>query len=232
MANTLSGRLVTGGLIVLIGVLLLLSTTGVAATDTLFDWLPLVFVLLGVWALVRSDFRNLTGPVMVVAIAGTFLLRNLGVVSDETIGTWWPLFVVLFGLLVLFTRSRRRTRLRMTGLDAEGELTAIGIFGGSDRRLSTDRFTGAELLAVFGGVELDLRDVSVPSPPAVVETVTLFGGTEIRVPDDWVVELDVLALFGAAEDDRPRQRREDRTRTDPDLIVTGVVLFGGVEVLD
>ena len=235
MARTLSGRLLTGGLVILIGVLLLLSTTGIAETDTLWDWVPALFVLLGVWAILRSDFRNLTGPVMVVAIAGTFLLRNLGLVSDAAIGTWWPLFLVLFGVLIVVNRSRRQRRLQHASVDADGELTAVGVFGGGDRRLSTDAFTGAEIVAVFGGVDLDLRDVSIPTPPAVVETVCLFGGSEIRVPEDWEVRLDVLALFGDASDSRPRRAKsadEADETGEPDLVVTGLVLFGGVEVLD
>ena len=232
MARTLSGRLATGSLVILVGVLLLLSTTGVAGAATVWDWVPLVFVLLGLWALVRSGFRNLTGPILVIAIAGTFQLRNLGILTDAAIGTWWPLFVVLLGLLIVVNRSRRRERARAAGVDADGELTAVGIFGGGERRLSTDRFTGAELLAVFGGIDLDLRDVSVPAPPAVVEAVCVFGGVEIRVPEEWDVRIDVLALFGGASDDRPRRGATDRERGDPDLVVTGFVAFGGVEVRD
>jgi predicted membrane protein len=232
MARTFSGRLATGGLVILVGVLLLASTTGVAGAATVWDWVPLVFVLLGLWALVRSGFRNLTGPVLVIVIAGTFQLRNLGIVTDAAIGTWWPLFVVLLGLLIVLNRSRRRERARAAGVDADGELTAVGIFGGGDRRLSTDRFTGGELLAVFGGIDLDLGDVSIPAPPAVVEIVCLFGGVEIRVPAAWDVRIDVLALFGGASDDRPRRGATDRERGDPDLVVTGFVAFGGVEIRD
>lgn len=232
MSRTPSGRILTGALIIFLGVLLLLSTTGVAETETLWDWVPLVFVLLGLWALIRSDFQNLTGPVMVIAVAGAFFLRNLGVLTNATIGTWWPLFLVLFGVLLIVNRSRRRRRLRLAGLDTDGELTAIGVFGGGDRRLSTDNFTGAELIAVFGGVDLDLRDVTIQNPPAAVESICLFGGTEIRVPADWNVRLDVLALFGDASDTRPRQPAEGSNTEEPDLVITGITMFGSLEVLD
>src|SRR6056297_407034 len=118
MARLRSGRLTTGGLIVLVGLLLLLSTTDFVATDDLWDFLPAVFVALGLWALVRSRFRNLTGPVMVVAVAATFQARNLGYVTDQQIGTWWPLFVVLFGVLYLVGRSRRTLGVSVSDGDA------------------------------------------------------------------------------------------------------------------
>ncbi|WP_394345218.1 MULTISPECIES: hypothetical protein [Haloarcula] len=65
--------------------------------------------------------------------------------------------------------------------------------------------------------------------PAHVSTTTIFGGTEIRVPREWNVRLDVLPLFGAAEDSRPRSDEEHK---DVDLVITGFVAFGGLELLD
>lgn len=221
-----SSRIVTALLIVLVGLLLLASTTGAFATESIWAWVPLVFVLLGLWAIWKSGGRNLTGPIMVVAIAGTYQLRNLGFVTDAQIGTWWPLFIVLFGLLLLVGRERRR-RFGADTTSAD-EVSAISVFGGSDRRITSKQFVGGEAVSIFGGGEIDLRDAEVENPPAVIESVAIFGGPEIRVPEDWNVKLDVLTLFGAAEDSRPRTE----VSAEPDLVVTGVTIFGGVEILD
>lgn len=226
METRSSGRIVTALLIVLIGVLLLGSTTGAFATETIWSWVPLFFVLVGLWAIWKSGGQNLTGPVMVIAIAGTYQLRNLGFLSDALIGDWWPLFIVLFGILLLVGRERRlRIGVDTTSAD---EVSVISIFGGSDRRISSKQFVGGEAVSIFGGAEIDLREAAIESPPAVIESVAIFGGPEIRVPSDWNVQLDVLTLFGAAEDSRPRGEVSET----PDLVVTGVTLFGGVEILD
>ncbi len=231
MTRNLWGRLTTGSIIILIGILLLLSTTGFIEMRSVWEWVPLVFVLLGVWALVRSEFRNLVGPVMIIAIAGTYLARNLGFVSDDVIGTWWPLFVVLFGLLIVINRSRRRQRVRLEGYSGADEIVAIGVFGTDERRLTTDQFTGAELVTVFGDGVLDLRDASVRTPPAIVEAVSVFGDAELRVPEEWDVRLEVLNVFGDTVDRRPGGR--DRGRDgNPDLVVTGVSMFGDIEIRD
>ncbi|MFB6069758.1 MAG: LiaI-LiaF-like domain-containing protein [Halanaeroarchaeum sp.] len=224
MARQSSGRIATGLLIVLIGVLLLATTTDALPTESLWSWLPTLFVLLGIWAIWKSGGRNLTGPITVIAIAATFQLRNLGVVSDRQIGTWWPLFVVLFGALVLFGRSRRRRAHAGTAAD---EVSLVTLFGGNERRVTSDSFVGGEVVSIFGGSEIDLRDADVENPPAVIEAVSLFGGLEVRVPEDWSVAIDALTLFGASEDSRPRSASGE-----PTLVITGVTLFGGVEVLD
>ncbi|WP_159077053.1 LiaF transmembrane domain-containing protein [Halococcoides cellulosivorans] len=227
MTRTLLSRISTGGLIVLVGLALLARTTELFDAGLVWTWLPALFVVLGVWALLASQFRNLTGPVMVIAVAGAVLARNLDVISDATLGRWWPLLVVLFGVLLVVGRSRRR---RSSPGATTGEVSVLSVLGGSERRIGPT-FTGAEVLSVFGGSELDLRETDVPTPPAVLDTITLFGGTELRVPSDWVVQIDALALFGGIEDDR--QAPSDgpaRTEEGPDLVITGLVLFGGLEI--
>lgn len=231
MPRNLTGRIATGGLIVLVGVLLLLATTGTVPSDSIWDFVPAIFVLLGLWALLSSGFRNLTGPVMVIAIAGTYLARNFDLIGDDAIGTWWPLFLVLFGVLLLIGRERR-THGHVEVGEEDGQLTAIALFGGAERRVTTDRFVGGEVVVAFGGAEIDLRDAAIDRPPATLEVLALFGGAEIRVPDEWNVELDVLPLFGGASDERSRASDDAAaSRSDgTDLIVTGLALFGGIEV--
>lgn len=226
-ARLRSGRLTTGGLIVLVGLLLLLSTTDLVATENLWDYLPLVFVALGVWAVVRSGFRNLTGPVMVVAVAGTFQARNLGYVTDAQIGEWWPLFVVLFGVLYVLGRSRRTRGVSVDTGDA-GTVSMVSVFSGTQRRVTGTGFRGGDVFAAFGGAELDLRDATVSDPPATVECLVAFGGADLHVPEDWTVELDVLSVFGGSEDAGPPAG--DGGDRDTDLVVTGLALFGGVTV--
>lgn len=222
MTRSRSGRTLTALLVVLIGLLLLASTTELFATSSLWSWVPLAFVLLGLWAIVRSRGRNLTGPVMVIAVAGTLQLRNLGVLQDAWIESWWPLFVILLGVLLLVGRYRRSDAQTPQG----GEVSAIAVFGGSTQRIAAEDFRGGEAVSIFGGSEIDLREAAIPAPPAVLETLTLFGGPEIRVPADWNVKLDVLTLFGSAEDTRAR----GEVSAEPDLIVTGLTIFGGVEI--
>lgn len=237
MAGNLSGRLTTGGIVILIGLFLLAWTTGLLAIRSIWEWIPLLFVLLGVWALVRSEFRNLVGPVMIIAIAGAIFLRNVGVIPEGVLGTWWPLLIVLFGVLLVFSRSRRQQRARLEG-HAASEATVVAIFGTDEQRIATDRFTGAELVAVFGDARLDLRDADVRTPPAIVETVSVFGDAEIRVPEGWDVRFETLNVFGDTTDRRGRSAADDRGAADradgedPELIVTGVSLFADVEIRD
>lgn len=225
--SRLSTQALTGLIIVVVGVLLLLGTTGTYDVGRLWRYVPSLFVVLGLWAIVQSDFRNLAGPIILIIVAGTVQLLTLDVITGDTIATWWPLLVVLFGLAILFGHWRRRSRVPTVSAD---DFDLIGVFGGAERRVTSDAFTGGSATAVFGGVEVDLRDAEIADPPAVVTAIALFGGVELVVPEEWNVAVDALPLFGAVEDERRRPPADAERRDGPDLVVTGLVAFGGMSV--
>lgn len=215
---------VLGAVFVLLGIVLLADSTGTVEIDAAFDFVPSVFVVVGLLALVRSGFRNFLGPVLVVLFATAWQLTTLDLVAGEDLVALWPLVLVVFGLSLLLGRRRAAVRT------VEDDWPALfAVFGGNERRVASKAFEGADLTALFGGVELDLRDAAVPNPPARVAATALFGGVEVVVPRDWRVEVDVLPVLGAATDERPRRPEEHET---VDLVVTGFAAFGGVTVTD
>ncbi|QDX39744.1 LiaI-LiaF-like domain-containing protein [Salarchaeum sp. JOR-1] len=220
-----SRRWGSAGFFVLLGIALLLFTTDAVESIDPWTWFPGLFVLLGAWSLVASRGRNLTGPVLVIAVAGAFLLRNLNYLPDDFIGTWWPAVFVLLGLLILLNRGRRR---RGHTASANGEFTSVSIFGGDSQHVGGTDFRGGDVVAIFGGPTIDLRDATAVDKPAVLEIVSVFGGAEIRVPEDWTVKAESVNIFGGLED----TRRNPGTADEPDLVVTGVSVFGGVELTD
>lgn len=217
------GRAAFGGLVLVLGVLLLLGTTGTYQTDALFAYTPTLFVLVGVYAIVASEFRNPTGPLLLVLAAGTVQLLVLDVVTDAMVAAYWPVLVVVAGLLILLSRRRRRDPSVLSE-----SLDLVAVFGGVERRPVAERFRSADVAVAFGGAELDLRHTE-SATPSEVDALVLFGGVDLYVPDDWVVDVDVLPLFGGVTDDRPQAQLAIDGET-PDLVVTGTVAFGGLSI--
>jgi hypothetical protein len=241
VSRRVTGQTVFALLIVTVGLILLGRTTGYYDAGWLFRFVPSLFVLAGVYALVVSGFRNVVGSVLVIVVAGAWQLVTLDLIEGadvlvlDEIHTYtgqqgadvvdlWPLLIVLFGLSVLVGQYRARSHARETSDDHP---TAMALFGGSEGRSTSKQLHGADLTAIFGGVEFDLRDAEIADPPAQVSATAIFGGVEVHAPPEWTVRIDVLPLFGGASDDRPRS--EDQ-HEDVDLVVTGMALFGGISV--
>ena len=217
-------RLTTGAVIVLIGLVLLLDTTGVLPIGPLSRWIPGLFVLLGVWVLVKSGYRSVAGPLFVIVLAGLFQLQALGLLPDGSVGRWWPLAVVAFGTGFLVNRRQHRTPLT-TNTDAAD---VVSVFGDARRHLTTQSFTGGNVVTVIGDADVDLRDAAVASKPATLDLVVVIGDCEVRVPEDWTVRLDTVTVLGEVVDRRPRGPAAET----PDLVLTGLVVLGDVTVRD
>lgn len=105
---------------------------------------------------------------------------------------------------------------------------AIAIFGGVQR---TGRWRVPRRLravAVFGGIELDLRHAELPAGSFVMDVRATFGDVQIVVPPNLAVEVHGSAIFGGFA-------HLDRVPPDPDpnapvLHVYGKAVFGGVSI--
>ncbi|WP_135363941.1 LiaF transmembrane domain-containing protein [Halosimplex halophilum] len=219
-----TSQILVGAVVVLLGVVLLAETTGIYDADRLLVYVPSLFVLVGLFAVVASGFRNLFGPLAVVIVAGGWQLVALDVLAPETVFSLWPVLLVLFGLSLIAGQYRARAVARESDF-----LTSVAVFGGRAERSTSKTFHGADLTAAFGGVELDLRDAVVEHPPATINANALFGAVEVVVPREWNVRVDVLPILAGAEDERPRREAE---HDEVDLVITGFALFGGVAVQD
>ena len=246
-----TGRFLLGGLIVLVGLLLLLQTTGVFETRQFLQYIPSLFVLLGIWLFVQSGYRSIVGPVVIVGVAGAAQLVVLGHATAEQLIVYWPVLIIALGLSIAIGQYRSSVRRS----DAS-YTSGVTVFGGVEKRNTSEAFVGGDLTTIFGETTLDLRDATLTDRPARVDLTVLFGEAQLIVPRDWVVQMDVVPVLGSAADERPRRViADDPTgqegdlagevadpagevadpageRAGPDLVVTGFVAFGEASVRD
>lgn len=102
----------------------------------------------------------------------------------------------------------------------------IGIFGGGERkgRWRVRRLTN--LIAIFGGFKLDMREATLEAPVVELRVFTMFGGFEVVVPDGVDVRSEAGAMFGGIQSEGGRDVRPGS----PVVLVKGFALFGGGSV--
>lgn len=220
----ISNQVVLGGAIVILGLALLANTTGLYDTSQVLRYVPSLFIVVGLYALVVSGFRNVGGPLVLITLATAWQAVALDIVTASQVLSYWPILVIIFGLSVALGRLRSRVEPI-----TDDRVDLVAVFGAREARVTTGHFDGGEATALFGGIDLDLRDVVEVSMPAHLNVTSLFGGVEISVPREWNVQIDVLPVFGGAEDERPRS---ELTHESVDLVVSGFTAFGGVAVTD
>ena len=107
-----------------------------------------------------------------------------------------------------------------------GRIAAI--FGGISRKSVWRAGKQTDLLAVFGGAELDLREAVLPQREITMHVVCVFGGVELTVPPEMHVTDSGSAIFGGRE--ICADSLESLAPDAPVLRITGHCIFGGLEV--
>jgi predicted membrane protein len=100
------------------------------------------------------------------------------------------------------------------------------IFGGADHTITSQNFKGGETMALFGGVELDLRDAKLSPDGCKINATAIFGGVEITIPKEWKVVVKGTPIFGAVEN-KSRGSGGDPTQ---EVELHCTVVFGGIEI--
>ena len=219
--------LVWGALIVAAGVALLLDHLGFITIGSLWRFWPMILVFFGVGHLFTAS--NRVWGLILIVVGAVFQLNNLGF-TRIGIGDLWPVAIIAVGLVLIWGALRPPPSAKMS-TDSTDMFNAVAIFSGCERRVKSQNFKGGRATSIFGGVELDLRDAQIDGDEATIEVNCIFGGAEIRVPDSWNVHSKSIPVLGGFSDKTHISAAQDssggKRKT---LIITGAVVFGGVEI--
>jgi hypothetical protein len=105
------------------------------------------------------------------------------------------------------------------------EIDLVSIFEGEHLVSKADPFYGGKVMAMFGGVILDLRDAT-PAPTGIyLDLAVVMGGVSLVVPEGWRVRCDAN-IIAAGWSDETRTTADDDV---PTVTLTGFILMGGVQ---
>jgi predicted membrane protein len=144
-----------------------------------------------------------------------------------------PVFLVLIGLGIILRTifhsdndKEVEQKVKEAG-DGKSLDSQMAIFSGSERTYKDETFTGSNLVAVFGGVDLDLSHAKF-TKDTVIKAFALFGGIDIRVPEDVIVKSRSGFIFGGISDDR----KSDREKGKHTIYLDAAGGFGGISITD
>lgn len=101
----------------------------------------------------------------------------------------------------------------------------VGFFSGSSLAGRWTAPSQLHLVAVFGGVEVDLVDAVWTSDEIVIDAYAVFGGITLKVPDGVEVVDRTLAIFGGTS-----VKRASPEATGRRVVIKGLAMFGGIDV--
>lgn len=218
MNKSLLLRVFFGLMIVVLGGILLLQNLGIINHDIwqqygAFFW-GSALMIAGVAMMAANRHFWIAGiPLMIVGLG--VILRGVGIVDVNLWKLFWPVLLIAVGLAVVFRPKASRRQ------SAKKDMAAV--FYGDGSRVQ-GKYDGGSLTAIFGGIELDLRDAKITNG-AVIEVTVLCGGVSVLVPENVIVENDVRGILGDS-DNKTTASASAKTK----LYIRGDCILGGFEV--
>jgi putative Mn2+ efflux pump MntP len=221
-----TSQVVLGLMVVAVGILFTLDNLNIIDARDYLQYWPAGLVAVGalkLWHATR-DGHGWFGGVIFVA-AGTWMLVQRIVYITINARELLPLLLVGLGGYMVWRGFGGQRRERES--DGHSSFSALAIMCGVARRSSSQAFQGADLTAVMGGCEIDLRQASIAQGvDAIIDVFAFWGGIDIKVPEDWTVVTRAMPLMGGVED----KTRAPQTPTGKRLVIRGIVVMGGVSV--
>ena len=148
-------------------------------------------------------------------------LNAYGVIDVSIWKLFWPVVLIAVGLMMVFSiGSANRKRAEESGTDNNEK---VAIFYGEQSRVRGD-YTGGSATAIFGGVDLDLRQANIKDG-AIIDVFTFCGGININLPDDVIVKNEVRGVLGGSDDKTVPKPSAKKT-----IYLRGECVLGGLEI--
>lgn len=222
------GNTLWGIVLVIIGVILTLNALDITNINIFFNgWWTLLIIIPSAIELIARENKFWSAVWLIIGILLLLACRDIldfDLIWKLTI----PVLLILIGINLIFKdkidrkMEKKRKELKEKGQQME-EYCAT--FGEIKEDFSNQEFNGANVTAVFGSVDLDLRK-AVISEDKFVKTSAIFGGIEILTPENVNIKVKSVPIFGATSNKTGRKFDEKL----PTIYVDSFCMFGGVDI--
>lgn len=187
-------------------------------------WWTLFFIVPSVYDMINTKIR--TGNVVFFAI-GVWLL-----LSAQNIWDWslWKLFLpvilIIIGVSIIF-KDRRVTMIKQaTPNTTDGKVPYYSaFFAGATPNCVNQEFEGAKVTAMFGGIDLNLRNAIILKD-CVIDCTAILGGVDIFMPPNVKVIFNSNPILGGCEN-------KFISSTDvnaPIVTINSTCILGGIDI--
>lgn len=187
-------------------------------------WWTLFIIVPCAISLIQNGFRvsNVGG----LGIGLLLLLSSQGFIDGTLIAKLIvPFIFVLIGLSMIFKNLFHSDKSININIHYQGNTEHSAIFSGHRYEVTGEKFLGTTMNAIFGGVELDLRNAIIDED-IVINATAVFGGIDIWVPANVRVKENAVNIFGGIDNKASKSMDPNA----PTIYLNSTCMFGGIDV--
>ena len=191
-----------------------------------FDgWWTLFIIVPSALAIKKEGFS--TKPLLGLIIGVLLFLSARDIIPFGTIiKLAIPLALIIWGCRIVLDSKTSRKRISQGNVlykDACPEYSAI--FSHQKITCNNEIFVGATCNAIFGSVDVDLRNAYINEDVAM-NCSSIFGGMVVMLPPDVNVRVSCVPIFGGVDNRLIRRNIPGA----PTLYINATCMFGGLDI--
>ena len=193
-------NIIWGILLVVLGVIFGLNAIGLTEINIFFDgWWTLIIIVFGLSGLYKDSDKTWPAILTLIGVVMLLAARNL---IDFTI-VWkllFPLILVVFGISLVFkgfTGRDIKDKIKNIKIDNKDILHIDAVFSQEKMKIE-EEFSGSELNAVFGNLDLNLKNAKLKND-AFISASSIFGGITLYLPENVNLVVNSTNIFGGID---------------------------------
>jgi len=222
------GNALWGVVLVVIGLIIGGNRLGITNIDLFFDGWWTLFIIIPCFIGIFKESDKM-GNIIGLLIGVALLLACQDILDFNLIWKMmFPTILIAIGLSIIFKDAiggKVSKEIKKLNENKTGDNNYCSTFAGQKVNFDNQEFTGADLSAIFGGIECDLRKAII-TKDVVINAQAIFGGIDIFAPNNVKIKIKSTPIFGGVSDKSSRTVSEDS----PTIYINAQAVFGGVEI--
>lgn len=223
------GNVLWGVVLIAIGLIIGGNALGITNINVFFDGWWTLFIIIPCFIGLFKE-REKTGNIIGLLIGIALLLCCQNILNFDMI---WklaiPAILIIIGISFIFRdtfNNKIGEKIKKLNENRSKDNEYCATFSGQDVKFDGEKFNGADLTAVFGGVKCDLKNAIIEND-VVINTSSIFGGTEIYIPDNVNVKIKSSSIFGGVDEKKKNHAENSEAHT---IYINATCIFGGVDI--
>ena len=217
-----------GIVFITIGLIISGNVLGITNINIFFNGWWTLFIIIPCFIGLFKNNRK-TGDIIGLIIGIALLLACQDILKFDLV--WkllFPVILIIVGISFIFrdTIGGKITKeIKELNKNRINSNEYCATFSEQNVKFDDEKFSGADLTAVFGGVKCDLRKAIIEENQ-IINATSIFGGIEIFVPENLKVKIKSTPIFGGVSD-KANYSKEEQAHI---IYINATCVFGGVEI--
>jgi len=222
-------NVIWGFCFVVVGVIIGLNAFEITNIELFFNgWWTLFIIIPCFVGLFREEGK--TGNAIGFVIGVLLFLACQNILDFDVVWKLFlPIVLVVIGLSFIFKNTignsvNNKIKELNEKNNNKDKQEYYATFSGQKLDFSKEEFKGCSASAVFGGMNIDLRDALIKED-VVINVSAIFGGVDIQVDKNVNVKVNSTSIFGGVDN-----KIKNHDQNEVTIYINATCLFGGVEI--